>query len=171
MHAPARLPESVAVHACTRLCCNNLPCWLSNTLCMRSAPIWFKSSTGLQRLFANGMQAVLKGFDYINGQLNPNPTAWEVNSQSILGGQPVISSDLGKNAVLWVCSRTALQAYDPTTAGQLTPIFSSANTNQAVIRANGGEANKGVVPTAVNGRVYLGYNHSVLVFGVLPTAG
>ena len=35
----------------------------------RSSAIWFKSSTGLQRLFANGMQAVLKGFDYVNGQL------------------------------------------------------------------------------------------------------
>ena len=144
---------------------------LTETLCLRSAPIWFKSSTGLQRLFANGMQAVLKGFDYVNGQLTSNPTAWEVNSQSILGGQPVISSDLGSNAVLWVCSRTALMAYDPNTVGQLTPIFSSANSNQALIRSNGGEANKGVVPTVANSRVYVGYNHSVLVFGVLPATG
>ena len=120
-------------------------------LCARSAPIWFKSSAGLQRLFANGMQAVLKGFNYVNGQLNPSPAAWEVNSQSILGGQPVITSNLGSNAVLWVCSRTALQAYDPNAVGQLTPIFSSAKLNQAPIWSNGGEANKGVVPTAVNG--------------------
>ena len=74
--------------------------------CARSAPIWFKSSTGLQRLFANGMQAVLKGFDYVNGQLNPSPAVWEANSQSILGGQPVISSNQGSNAVLW-CAWTA----------------------------------------------------------------
>ena len=84
-------------------------------LCAHSAPIWFKSSAGLQRLFANGMQAVLKSFDYVNGQLNPSPAVWEVDSQSILGGQPVISSDLGSNSVMWVCSRTALKAYDPTT--------------------------------------------------------
>ena len=111
------------------------------------------------------------GFDYVNGQLSSSPTAWEVNGQSILGGQPVISSDLGSNAVLWVCSRTALTAYDPTAVGQLKPIFSSANINNAPIRANGGEANKGVIPTVANGRVYMGYNHTVLVFGVLPAAG
>ena len=145
---------------------------LTNLLCACSAPIWFKSSTGLQRLFANGMQAVLKGFDYVNGQLNPSPAVWEVDSQSILGGQPVITSDLGSNAVLWVCSRTALKAYDPTTgAGQLTPIFSSGNMNQQVLRANGGAANKETVPTVANGLVFMGYNHSVLVFGVLPAAG
>ena len=139
-------------------------------LCARSAPIWFKSSTG-QRLFANGMQAVLKRFDYVNGQLNPNPTAWEVNGQSMLGGQPVISSDLGSNAVLWVCSRTALMAYDPTAVGQLKPIFSSASLDQTPFWNNGGEPNKGMVPTVANSRVYMGYNHTVLVFGVLPAAG
>ena len=136
----------------------------------RSSAIWFKSSTGLQRLFANGMQAVLKGFDYVNGQLNPSPAVWENDSQSILGGQPVISSDLGSNAVMWVCSRTALKAYDPNAVSQLTPIFSSANLNQATLRANGGAANKGVVPTVANGLVFMGYNHTVLVFG-LPAAG
>ena len=43
--------------------------------------------------------------------------------------------------------------------------------NQQALRANGGAANKGVVPTVANGLVFMGYNHSVLVFGVLPAAG
>lgn len=113
--------------------------------------------------------AKLQAFDYVGGAFSPSPTAW-ADTQSMLGGQLAISSNQGSSAVMWVCSRTALRAFDPNAEGQMTPLFSSANLPQGQINANGGEPVKMTVPVAANGHVYVGFNNSVLVFGVVGSS-
>lgn len=55
--------------------CDGLCAW------RRSSPIWWQSNTGLQRMWANGMQTTtLQAFDYSAGSFSAGPTAWAVRA-------------------------------------------------------------------------------------------
>jgi len=60
-------------------------------------------------------------------------------------------------------SGAVLHAYDATTLNELY------NSNQAANnRDNFGAGNKFITPTIVNGKVFVGTQNSVAVFGLLP---
>jgi hypothetical protein len=112
-------------------------------------------------------------FSFTNGLMNtwyaPNYTT---EKQSFPGATPSISANGATNAIVWDIDASAfgsggnaiLQAHDATAVG--TTLYSSANNSAD----NPGVANKYAVPTIANGKVYVGTNGQLSVYGV-KTAG
>ena len=70
-----------------------------------------------------------------------------------------------RNGILWAVdsgSTAVLHAYDATNLAK-----ELYNSNQAGARDQFGAGNKFITPTIANGRVYVGTQNSVAVFGLL----
>ncbi len=108
-----------------------------------------------------------------NGLLSTSPIA----NSALYGGypspSPVVSANGTSSAILWAIRADAfntpgpavLLAYDATNIGKL--LYSS---DQSGTRDAAGNAVKFSVPTVVNGRVYLGTQNEVDVYGLLASA-
>ncbi|MGH9526187.1 MAG: hypothetical protein ACRD2F_05895, partial [Terriglobales bacterium] len=89
------------------------------------------------------------------------------------GATPVISSDDGRNAVLWIAWADGHHPSRPAVLYALTPgnldqvLYSSA---QFPARDEAGPAVKFAVPTVAAGRVYLGTQHALDIYGLLSAA-
>jgi Legume lectin domain/Chitobiase/beta-hexosaminidase C-terminal domain len=119
----------------------------------------------------------LKQFSLRSGQLSTTPIAKSAVVSNFPGVSPVISSNGTSAGVLWAIRSDAynvsgpalLYAFDSTNVA--TQLYSSA-TNAA--RDSAGKAVKFVVPVVTNGKVYVGAQGEVDVYGLLaaspPTA-
>ena len=107
------------------------------------------------------------------GVLNPTPSATQLQeSLGPQGATPVISSNGTSNAILWLIDTSGafatpngpaiLRAYDP--SNQLDEIYNSA---MSASRDKAGSAVKFTVPTVANGKVYLGTQTELDVYGLL----
>ena len=114
----------------------------------------------------------MKQFSLVNGQLTgPNEVSSETYGYP--GANPVISANGTAQAIVWSLDtetyqtqgNTVLQAHDATNVSKT--LYSSA-TNSA--RDNPGPSVKFAVPTVVNGKVYVGTENQVSVFGLLNGA-
>jgi hypothetical protein len=79
------------------------------------------------------------------------------------GTTPSVSAYGAGNGVVWATENTnpaVLHAYEATNLD--TELY---NSNQAGTRDHFGEGNKYIVPTIVNGKVYVGTTNSVGIFG------
>jgi len=116
----------------------------------------------------------LKSFPMSGGILASSPSASE--SSETLGPQgatPVISSNGTNNAILWLIDSsgalavpnapTILRAYDPNNLSN--EIYNSAMVSS---RDQAGLAVKFTVPTVANGKVYVGTQTELDVYGLLP---
>jgi hypothetical protein len=108
-------------------------------------------------------------FSFTDGLMNtwyaPNHTT---ETQTFPGSTPSISANGTTNAVVWDIDASAfgsggnaiLEAHDATAVG--TTLYSSANNSAD----NPGVANKYTVPTIANGKVYVGTDGQLSVYGV-----
>lgn len=108
-----------------------------------------------------------------NGLLSTSPIA----NSALYGGypspSPVVSANGTSNAILWAIRAddfktpgpSILLAYDATNIGKL--LYAS---NQNSTRDAAGNAVKFSVPTVINGRVYVGTQNEVDVYGLLGSA-
>ncbi|HEX4387014.1 MAG TPA: fibronectin type III domain-containing protein [Steroidobacteraceae bacterium] len=121
-----------------------------------------------------GVKDACKAFTLTNGLLSTTPTAQSPTAYGYPGGQPVISaaSTSATSAILWALERNSannvgvLHAYDATNLG--TELYNSAQAaNQ---RDAGGAPVKFAVPTIANGKVFVGSQGSVDVYGLLSGA-
>lgn len=112
----------------------------------------------------------LKQFSLANGQLSGAPVFHGAESSSFPGASPVITSNGTSNGVLWAVrsdgyngnNAALLEAYDATNVSR--QLYTSAQMSG---RDQAGAAVKFVVPTVVNGQVYIGTQHEVDVYGLL----
>src|SRR6516162_8060102 len=107
----------------------------------------------------------LLAFQFKNAKLLPSPVAKSSNSFGYPGVTPSISSNGGKNVIVWAMENSnpgVLHAYN---AGTLVELY---NSNQA---ANGrdhpGAGDKFMTPMIANGKVYVATPTGVAVFGLL----
>ncbi|MDB5310947.1 MAG: pyrrolo-quinoline quinone [Gemmataceae bacterium] len=133
-----------------------------------STPAYFNGS-----LDFNGSSDVLKAFQLLaSGSLTPTPTSRATTPFGFPGATPSISANGTQDGIVWTLQTDAypggpavLHAYD---ASDLSKEL--YNSNQA---ANGrdktGIAIPFAVPTVANGRVYVGTNDVLSVYGLLPT--
>jgi hypothetical protein len=114
----------------------------------------------------------LKQFSLRNGDLSKAPTAKATVVSAFPGASPVISSNGTTNGILWAVRSDGyrtnvpaiLYAYNPLNVGA-GPYY--ASTDNAV-RDSAGRAVKFVVPMITNGKVYVGAQKEVDVYGLLP---
>ena len=112
----------------------------------------------------------LKAFSFANGQLSPTPTSRSAETAGFPAATPAVSASGNTGAIVWsietssysVQGLAVLMAHDALNVATL--LYSS---NQNLSRDNPGPAVKFVVPTVVNGKVYVAAEYQVSVYGLL----
>ncbi|HKI69641.1 MAG TPA: PA14 domain-containing protein, partial [Verrucomicrobiae bacterium] len=120
---------------------------------------------------------VMKAFAISNGMITATPTSQSSGAFGFPGATPSISANWTSNAIAWAIQSdayassgpTVLHAYNATNLA--SELYSSAQA-EAGTRDNPGAAVKFTVPTVANGKVYVGAQYALSVFGLgtfLPT--
>ena len=134
-----------------------------------SSPAYFN-----YRIYYQGNGDVLKAFSITNGAINPTPVRGG-SSTGFPGATPSVSANGNQNGIVWVIQADAyssggpavLHAYNATNVAQ-----ELYNSSQNLTRDNPGGAVKMTVPIVANGKVYMGAQFTLSVFGngiFLPT--
>ena len=116
----------------------------------------------------------LKQFSLKNGELSNSPTAKAAVLSTFPGASPVISSNGTTNGILWAVrtdgyrtnAPAILYAYDAQNVGA-APYYESTEN---AARDSAGKAVKFVVPVITNGKVYVGAQKEVDVYGLLASS-
>jgi hypothetical protein len=129
-----------------------------------SSPAYFN---GVLYLAADGDS--LKAFPVTHAQLATNPSSVSPTKFGHPGPTPAISANGTQNGIVWALDSTLtsagiLHAYDP--ANLAHELYNS--TQAANGRDSFGNGNKFITPMVVNGKVYVGTQNGVAVFGLLP---
>lgn len=126
-----------------------------------SSPAWFNGT-----LYYGDQGQQLKAFHVVNGLFQTPASSHSAHSFVYPGATPSISANGTSNGIVWAAENTSpatLHAYDATDLSK-----ELYNSNQA---ANGrdhfGSGNKFIVPTVVNGKVYVGTTNGVGALGLL----
>jgi hypothetical protein len=111
----------------------------------------------------------LKAFPLTNAQLATSPSSVSPTKFQHPGPTPTISSNGTQNGIVWALNSDlgdpgVLHAYDP--ANLAHEFYNS--TQAANGRDSFGTGNKFITPLVVNGKVYVGTQTGVAVFGLLP---
>ena len=116
-------------------------------------------------LYYGGVNGPLQAFTFSQARLVAMPSSTSTETYGYPGATPSISANGTSNAILWAVqnqgSLGVLRAYDATNLG--TELYNSNTTP--------GESfsdNKFITPTIANGKVYVGTQSSVAVFGLKP---
>jgi len=134
--------------------------------------VWSSPAYWNGNIYYWGRFDYLKQFALANGLLNTTPIE-SVETYGYPGATPSISANGATNGIVWSIDSEAyitpgpaiLQAHSASSVA--TTLYSSA-TNTA--RDTAGNAVKFVVPTVVNGKVYVGAAAEVDVYGLLAAS-
>jgi hypothetical protein len=122
-------------------------------------------------VYFSGINDPVKMFNMSNGLLTTTPVSHSGTSYQFKGAQPVISaaSSSAASAILWTIengpSNNTLHAYDATNLANEFYNSDQASGN----RDQAGPAVKFVVPTIANGKVFVGSQYEVEVYGILSS--
>ena len=125
-----------------------------------STPAYFNNT-----VYYGDVGGTLKAFTITNAKLSSSPAAQTTTNFEYPGTAPAISANGNANAIVWAAENSSpaiLHAYD---AASLTELYNSA---QAGARDRCGNGNKFITPTIADGKVFLGTQNTVCVFGLLP---
>lgn len=130
------------------------------------APVYWNNA-----LYFAGRNDNIKAFPFVNGVITTPPV--ESNNAYLLTGVPSISANGNSNGILWLVrnltptsSSTMLTAFNASTLQ--TNLIEIYDTQQNSARDALGEAPHFVTPLVVNGKVYVGTNTEVKVYGLFP---
>jgi hypothetical protein len=146
-----------------------------------SSPAYWQSATQSAIYYAGrnapeGTGDYLKMYTLTDGQLSTAPVSQSSNTFPI-GATPSTSGNGIANGIVWATERqdglglmpghlpAILYAYDAANVGNTL-----YNSTQNVARDTGGCGNKFQVPVVANGKVYVGTQNQVDVFGLLTTS-
>src|SRR5580698_87461 len=110
----------------------------------------------------------LKAFPFTNATMATAPTSVSTATFAHPGSTPAVSANGTQNGIVWAVESAltapgVLHAYDPT---NLQHEF--YNSNQAANSRDAfGNGNKFITPLVINGKVYIGTQNSVAIFGLL----
>ena len=111
----------------------------------------------------------LKAFPLTNAKLATSPSSHSAATFRYPGATPAVSANGAQSGIVWAVeshdsAAAVLHAYDPTNLGH-----EYYNSNQAPSgRDSFGNGNKFISPLIVNGKVYIGTQTGVAIFGLLP---
>jgi hypothetical protein len=110
----------------------------------------------------------LKAFPFTNAKMAAAPTSASAATFAHPGSTPAVSANGTQNGIVWAVESgltmpAVLHAYDPT---NLQHEF--YNSNQAAASRDAfGNGNKFITPLVINGKVYIGTQTGVAIFGLL----
>jgi outer membrane protein assembly factor BamB len=131
-----------------------------------SAPAYFNGT-----VYFCGQQDTIKAFPLSNGLLSTSPSQTSDREFPFPGCTPVVSANGNTNGIIWAVDASTygnagaslgpavLYAYQAGTLG--TPLWTSSETGNDTA----GNAVKFAVPTIANGKVYLGTQTELDVYG------
>ncbi|MGH9825013.1 MAG: FN3 associated domain-containing protein, partial [Blastocatellia bacterium] len=136
---------------------------------MWATPVYFNG-----KVYFGGSGDFLKAFTLTNGLLSTSPTDETSASYGFPGPTPTISANGTSNAILWMIDAAAysnngaggpeiLRAYNPSSLSSGELYDSNINSS----RDAAGGAIKFQVPTVVNGKVYVGAEGQLNVYGLI----
>jgi hypothetical protein len=145
-----------------------------------SSPAYWENSTS-QFLYYSGQTSwdgpgdYLKQYSIVNGVVSSAPTEQTTN-QFPVGSTPSISANGKTNGIVWAIERPDILSTLPGVHPAVLYAYSAANVSQELynsaqdqqLRDQGGCANKFQEPTIANGKVYVGTQNELDVFGLLP---
>jgi hypothetical protein len=120
-------------------------------------------------LYYSAKNYALKAFPFANAKLATTPSSQTATTFAYPGTTPSVSANGTQSAIVWALESNnsapaVLHAYDATNLA--TELY---NSNQAASgRDSFGIGNKYIAPVIVNGKVYVGTQTGVAVFGLLP---
>ena len=125
-----------------------------------SMPAFFNNT-----VYYGAVGDALKAFPVTNAKLALTPSSQSVHNFGYPGTTPSVSANGTTNGIVWAIENNGavLYAYDAT---NLTKEL--YNSNQAANNRDHFSDNKFITPIVVNGKVYVGTQTSVAVFGLLP---
>ena len=136
---------------------------------MWNSPAWWN-----ENIYFGGSGDKIKAFSFniTTGLMSTTPTSETTQTFAYPGTTPSISSNQTKDGILWALdngtykktSGAVLYAYDPSNLA--TEYY---NSSQNSTRDNPGPAVKFQVPTIANGKVYVGTQTQLSVYGLLST--
>jgi uncharacterized repeat protein (TIGR03806 family) len=120
------------------------------------------------QIYYQGDGDVMKAFAVSNAVITPTPVSKSSTSFGYHGSTPVISANGVNNAIAWVTQGDAynsggpavLHAYNATNLA-----LELYNSSMNLSRDNPGGAVKFTMPTVMNGKVYVGAQYALSVFG------
>jgi len=114
-------------------------------------------------VYYGGVSETLKAFAFSQARLIAMPSSSSAESYGYPGATPSISANGTSNAIVWVVqnqqSFALLRAYDAANLG--TEFYDGSK-----VAADSFSDNKFITPTIANGKVYVGTQNSVAVFGL-----
>jgi hypothetical protein len=129
-----------------------------------SSPAYFN-----QQIYYQGVNDVLKAFTISNGLLNPQPSSQSATLIHFPSPTPAVSANGTNAGIVWILQTDIYRDKQPAILHAYKAIDLSQelyNSAQAT-RDQLGPAVKFTVPTIANGRVYVGADHQVAIFGLL----
>jgi hypothetical protein len=129
-----------------------------------SSPAFFNG-----RIYFGAVGDRIKAFSFSNARIVTTAAATTSNSFGYPGATPSISANGPTNGIVWAAENTSTAVLHAYAASDLNELY---NSNQAAnSRDHFGAGNKYIVPTIVNGKVYVGTTNGVGVFGLLGVVG
>jgi hypothetical protein len=138
-----------------------------------SGGLWGAPAYWNGNIYLWGENDHLKAFSFANGVMNATPASTSSESAGEYSPTPTVSANGTTNGIVWTLKtdnygsdgREILYAHNATNVDSL--LYSSESN---VSRDNPGNSVKFIVPTVINGKVYVGSESQLSVFGLLTGA-
>ncbi|HKM89556.1 MAG TPA: immunoglobulin domain-containing protein [Candidatus Acidoferrales bacterium] len=127
--------------------------------------IWSTPAYFNHVVYYGDVGGTLKAFTITNAKLSTSPAFETTTSFGYPGTAPAVSANGSSNGIVWAAENSSpaiLHAYNALNLAELY------NSGQAGARDHCGDGNKFITPTIADGKVLLGTQTSVCVFGLLP---
>ena len=125
-----------------------------------SMPAYFHNT-----VYFGGVSDHIKAYPIVNGKLASSPSSQTSQTFTYPGTTPSISANFSQDGILWAIENTSpavLHAYNALNLAQ-----ELYNSNQQGSRDQFGPGNKFITPMIADGKVYVGTQTGVAVFGLL----
>jgi hypothetical protein len=127
--------------------------------------VWSKPAYFNNTIYYGDVSDNLKAYTISNARLSSSPTSQSSNTFPYPGTFPIVTSNQGANGIVWAVANSnpaVLHAYDATNLAH-----ELYNSNQAGTRDQFGPGNKFITAIVANGRVFVGTQTGVAVFGLM----
>ncbi|MEY4916530.1 MAG: hypothetical protein RL616_443, partial [Verrucomicrobiota bacterium] len=130
-----------------------------------TASIWSSPAYWNNRLFYQPANAAMKGFSISNASINATAFATAGASFGAYNGSPVVSANGTNNGIVWVVNGVGGGATAVLYAYNATNLATLYNSSQLLARDNPGGGIKMTTPTVANGKVYVGAQYALNIYG------